>query len=328
MKKKIMLPFMLIFVLFISFISCAQPVFADDTTEEDPNLYYCRLCKTSHDVSELSFSQKIAIEWNDILYSGDWFGEQEKNASASLKTEDVLRFDVNGNFATVWSTAEVLYNLLMPIGIILCTTYALMELLEEVTNDNVSPEKIVRTLGKICVGVLFVKNGFLFCTFVMTIASDIFTIISSGAGTIKPDVCLYNDAKFLSHSFTTGMSAMSGLFIPWLIVLLTKFIISIICWTRIMDIMTKIILAPIGMADIMVSGTKGSGWSFFKKLLTSALQGAIIVGITFSYGQVLQIINTNGFTTGLPRYGLAIICTIVTLVAIIKSQSYAQDVVN
>ena len=95
-----------------------------------------------------------------------------------------------------------------------------------------------------------------------------------------------------------------------------------------MDIMTKIVLAPIGMADIMVAGTRGSGWQFFKKLLTSALQGAIIVGITFSSGQVLQVINAGEAIGGLPKYALAIICTIVTLFAIIKSQTYAQDVVN
>jgi hypothetical protein len=318
-----MFPLILILSFFITFVPFIQPVYADD--EDD---YYCRLCDDTHDLSELSFSQKIAIEWNDVLYSGDWFGEKEQNASATFTTEDVLEFDITTNFNTLWTTGETLYTSLMPIGLILCTTYALMELLEEVTNDNVSPEKIVRCLGKICLGVLFVQNGFEFCSFVMAIASSTFSAISSGTASMPTETCLYTNPNFLSNSFTNGMSAMAGLYIPWLIVLLAKVIISIICWTRIVDIMIKIILAPIGMSDIMVTGTRGSGWAFFKKLLTSALQGAVIVGITFCYGEVLRMINAGSTAPGLPRYALTIVCTIVTVAAIIKSQSYAQEIVN
>ena len=121
---------------------------------------------------------------------------------------------------------------------------------------------------------------------------------------------------------------MSGTYIPWLIVLVTKFIISIMCWTRVLDIMIRIILAPVGMADIMVSGTRGSGWAFFKRLMVSTIQGAVIIAIMYAYSQVLSVINNSATGTGLPAYGLAIICTCVTLFAILKSQSYAQDVIN
>lgn len=344
MKKRISFSLFMICLIIFSLLSCVQPVYADD----EPEIYYCRICKKAgldyeHDVSELSFSQKVALEWNDILYSGDWFGENEPpaknnstagtdnpsgetNTTPSLTTEDVLKFDTQSNFATLWSTAEMIYNLVKPIGIILCVVYALMELLEEVTTDNVSPEKIVRTLTKICIGVLFVQNGFKFCTFVVETASAVFNILSAGTAGMDANNCLLKTLK--NNSFTQGMTLMSGLFIPWLISLLTQFIVSIICWVRIMDIMVKIILAPIGMSDIMVTGTRGTGWAFFKKLLVSALQGAVILGITFCYGQILTLVNSGAVTTGLPAYGLAIIGAVVTLAAIIKSQSYAQDIVN
>lgn len=323
MKNKIMLLFCAVLMIIASTFSMMMPVFAD---EPGGNNYYCRLCKTDHDVSELSFSQKIAIEWHDVLYSGDWFGEAEKKST--LSTQSVLAFDVTGNFATVWSTAEKFYNFMMPAGIILCVVYALMELMEQITTDRVNPEMVVRTLGKIVIGVIFIQNGFLFCTFTAKVASQVFSTLAGQSGFNNSDLCLFNNIAFLKRSFTTGMLSMSGTYIPWLIVLVTKFIISIMCWTRVLDIMIRIILAPVGMADIMVSGTRGSGWAFFKRLMVSTMQGAVIIAIMYAYSQVLSVINNSATGTGLPAYGLAIICTCVTLFAILKSQSYAQDIIN
>lgn len=321
-RERILLFFTAIIMMAFTSFAMIQPVNAVapwDTT------YDCRLCKTTHDISELSFTQKIAIEWHDVLYSGDWFGEAENNST--LSTTDVLKFD-GGTFATVWSTAESLYNTMIPIGVILCVAYAMMELMEQSTTDRINPETVVRTLGKLILGTLLIKNGFQLCSITVGISSTAFQQLTAATGLNQTGACLYNAAEFMTENFCAGALSMSETMLPFLIVLITKVIISIICWTRVIDIMIRVILAPIGMSDIMVQGTKGSGWAFFKRLCVSAFQGTVIVGIMFGYATILRAIEQNAVNTNLPSYGLAVILAAVTLFSVLKSQAYAQDIVG
>lgn len=340
-NKKFILLFLIVFIssIFVMPIvnadtPCNCSVCVEERNKTTPkDGYYCRICSSDasmviHDVGHLSFSQKLALEWNDILYSGDWYGDKEDptKVDETLNVKSVLRFDVNsGTFATLWNLAEVLYNVMIPIGIILASVYVFIELGDKVASDNATPETIVRAFLKIVLATFFIENGFLVCTFIATAATAVFDEIAK-TNVIDATGCLYAD--FPNKDFVKGMAKMSDLFLPWLIMLFTKFIISIMCWARVLDITVKIILAPIGMSDITVTGTKGSGWGFFKKLAGSALQGAIMIAIVKSYAVVLQVIGEMTAMSGVPKFSIVILCAVVTLVAIIKSQGYASEIIT
>jgi hypothetical protein len=323
-KERFLLLCMAFVTMIITSFSMMQPVYAIWPWE---NTYDCRICGETHDVSELAYTQKVAIEWHDVLYSGDWFGEAE--SGATLSTVDVLKFD-GGRFSTVWSTAETLYGIIRPAGVLLCFIYAMMELIEKSTTDSVSPEMVVRSLAKLLLGILIVQNGFQFCSITVGISSTAFEQLTAATGFNKTGLsCLYVDAAtFLTEDFCAGALSMSETMLPFIIVFITKIIIAIMCWARVLDIMIRVVLAPIGMSDIMIAGTRGSGWAFFKRLLVSAFQGTIIMGIMYGYSIVLQAIEANAVTTNLPSYGLAVILAGVTLFSILKSQGYAQEVIG
>ena len=75
-REKILLLCMTFVMMVIMSFSMIQQVYAFG-----PDTYDCRICGTTHDISELAYTQKIAIEWHDILYSADWFGDKESNAT-------------------------------------------------------------------------------------------------------------------------------------------------------------------------------------------------------------------------------------------------------
>lgn len=310
-----------IFAIFILSLFCLY--FCMPICVMAADMFECNICGVEHDVSDLSFSQKLALEWNDMVYGGDWFNEKDKESS--ITTIAALEFSTTGPLAGIWGLAEGYYNALAPAGIILCVTYALMELMELSTTDQMSPETILRTILKLGLGCLLILNGFTICSFIMALGSDIFTQLQSATSSLSNKTCIYGELR--TPSFCDGMLAMSELFIPYLIVWIAKMIISIICWIRVLNIMVRILLAPIGMSDILVAGTKGSGWKYFKQLSVSIIQGGVIMAIIMCNSIIIQIAQQANQIETLVPYMITIMCTILTLVAIVKSQSYAQDLV-
>jgi flagellin-specific chaperone FliS len=137
------------------------------------------------------------------------------------------------------------------------------------------------------------------------------------------DMCKFG--KLVNQNFFQGLVDASTLWIPWLLMLAAGAILSITCWIRVLDIMVRVIFAPIGMADIMNDGTKSSGWMYFKKLLASLLQGSILIATIKAYGMVMVVTQKM---SGLATWAVPIILSFVLISLFFKASAMASDVVG
>ena len=94
---------------------------------------------------------------------------------------------------------------------------------------------------------------------------------------------------------------------------------------RVLDITSRVIFAPIGMADIVNDGVNSSGMRYLKKLLGSLLQGAIIVVCVKSYNIVMPIVAQM---KGMAEWGMSIILSFVLISLIFKASAIASEVVG
>ena len=279
-------------------------------------------CTGGHDVNELGGTQKTAYNWYCVVYGGQLFQESK---NGSLGTTEVLEFDVtSSNFSNLWNTCENYYNVLSVFGKMLVVIYLLLDIMEKSTADNLNAEHFVKCFIKGVIGIIVIDMGWDIVTAGIGFANDVFgELMASDKSFSATGVCPYNDLHEVNS--IAGLVYMARVFIPWLLMMGAQMIISVICWARILDLVVRVIFAPIGMADMMQEGTRGNGWKYFKKIVASALQGAVILAIVKSYGIITSTVSS---ASGAGGWVVAIILAFVVISVSFKSQSIASDIVG
>ena len=308
--------FIIIFAVTIIFSLFSLNVFADKP---------CAICGGSHPEIK-NVVQKIAYDWYNTIYGGELFTKSE---NGSLGTYEILSFDTsNPDISTIWHGAETTYAALAVFGKMLVIIYVLLDIINKSVTDNFSPEHFVKNMIKMLIGIIVIDNGWEIVTFGMQFASGIFEKIAvpdTSPNGFNESNCIYY--SIVKKNFMWAFTDMGTVFISWLILMVAKFIISIICWVRVIDIVVRAMFAPIGMSDIVQEGTKGNGFRYLKKLVASVLQGSIIVAIIKAYGIINSTILSGGTNLFL-RICTMIILTFTIVVVAFKSSGISNDVVG
>lgn len=316
MKRKVISIISLIFMVICVFSVFSMPVFADDTESGT----VCEVCGQTHNLNSLKGVNRLAYEMNTVVYGGKLFDEGK---DGSLSTYDVLEFNTESTaFKSLWEKGRELYDLLVPAGVVLVIIMAFTSAMEMAVNELGNPEMVVKTIIKFIVGVLIVRNGYDIVTFCMQFASFVFGKLNVTPSNSSAMTTLCNFAKMENANFFSALGDIATMFVPYLILLAAKLLVSIICWVRVLDIITKTIFAPIGMADI-INGTSSTGFRYMKKLIAAGLQGAVILAIVKAYGMVSSVISST-FAGWLGSVVLA--CVVITLM--FKSSSISNEVMG
>ena len=316
MKK--IIPFLLIFLLF-SFMF-VMPVSADD--DETPIYRTCEICGATHDMAQMPFASRMAFEWHEMVFGGKFV--EDDGSPTSLF--NVLKFDTrSGIFATLWSTVQSLYSQMSVIGLILVVAYASIEVSGSFVSTSVSPEVLFKFLLKYMLGLLVMWNLTEFISLLMDMSSLIFNTVftASDLNMSFANMCVYEE--YITHDMFDGFIEMAILFFPWLIIWITKGVINLYCWYRVLDIAVRVIFAPVGAPDVLMSGTRGSGWRYLKNLFASCLQGAVVIAIFYTYSMIMNsMVVNNGFAIWL----VATVLSVVILLSMFKAQEIARNIVN
>lgn len=324
-KNKVL--FLIICFLISTFMF--SPIIVCDAAE-DLTKTPCKFCPagTTHDLTQLSGFEKTVWEMNDLVYAAELVEENPDNGSTSLF--DALKFDVSsGSFADLWQDAETYYNNLVFVGVGLAMVYSLMETLSHLSKDTLTPEYFVKEFMKLCFAILMITNGFDIITALLDLSTGVTLIFydSYATGTGNPSNCLWSSFTssesfwdWITGPFST-LGTMLGLLIPWLIMTIAKIVVATVCWSRILEIITRVIIAPIGMADLFVYGANSNAVKYLKKMLVAAVQGAVILAMLLAY----RIITTNA-GSGAGQWIAAVMMAIVLLTSINGAKSIASDV--
>jgi hypothetical protein len=306
-------------IVFISSISILQ-VCAED-------LYNCPLCGGNHDKDEITniinvwvYNMKCRVYGGDIVPEG---------------ITTILKFDLNSpdnGFAQMNGLVNSAYSLFAKLGMLVMAVYVMYDLFGKVASEQLNAEMIFLSLVKLLVGVVVVNSGKDIMFYGIGLMNEIFDFVSgvdigSGGGNTPITNSANCDFHKLKNPDYMWQALLDGayIFIPWLISFITGLVISISCWSRVLDITVRIIFAPIGMADMITEGTRSSGWGYFKKLLAAVLKGSILLMTLKCYGLVTSMTqNMNmGFAWLMP-----ILLSVIVIGLIFKTHTVADDIIG
>ena len=279
----------------------------------------CPICggSTKHDMNLLGGIQKGLYDMSCIIYGG---------TSVSNGLLDVLRFDTDSpTFNDLWNnTARDFYDILAKFGELLVIVYMLIALMGESIDDILTPEHFFKHMVKTILGVLVIRIGFDVVDATVGLSTYVFSVFQNGVANAGADssMCPYDDV--VDMNFLDAFGDIFDLVVPWVVMGVATVILNVVCWARILDIITRVIFAPIGMADLFVDGTRSNGLKYIKKLLSSALQGTVLFGVLKGYGVIVASLKSTN--------NLSIVIMITISYAMIsllfKAQPIADDLVG
>ncbi len=231
---------------------------------------------------------------------------------ADFTIESILAFDVNGSFAPIFNAAETLYQSISVLGALMVFIYFLLEIAEVQMNDGFTYETLTRHTIHTILALLMIRNGFEIAKACINFANVVMAAVTENAkGNVNPaftsSTCPYREAVGgMLYLNPIGMTVYYA--IPKLVMTICFLIIRVICWSRVLDIMIRIIMAPVGMSDMMHNGSNSNGLKYLKKLIASLIQGACIVGTVMCYNELCVVIRggVSGFI-GAIVLGLALV---------------------
>lgn len=214
------------------------------------------------------------------------------------------------------------------IGLALMCLYAAIDTIEKIENENFTIDHMIKLFIKLMVGFLILSNlkpiidgGLALSNALMdTIANSIPDSVSS----------LFNKwyDRCKDGNFFKQIGNLVALLIPWVFSYISIIVVYFICFARFIEFFVRAALAPIGMANIIGKGLDAPGWRYFKKLLAVGLQGSVIVTILYISAVVKGNIDSLNPLNALSEFVGVIVVSIVTVALVLKSQSWANDLVG
>ncbi len=285
--------------------------------------FTCPSCGNSH---TLDWMQKIDFDFTNEVFSGQLFAKGDMDATG-LDVNSVLAFDtsVDGSvFNNLWDYVGEVYEAMRPLGEILAVIYFLLALMEKAMQDQFNAEQLARSLVRLFAMIIMVRNGFAFCTWGMELSTFMYKKLqelSDFKG--NPKACKYQACK--DRGFFESIANILSMIFPYLLMSIAKLIIRVICWTRVLNLCIRVMFAPIGMADSIKGGTSSQGFKYLKKIISCAVQGTVILGVSVGYNLVCDAITTNGGGTAWLH---TIILAAVMVTLVFKANKMADDILG
>lgn len=295
---------------------------------EEP--FQCPICGYIHDMANISSINKTAYDMECIIKGG---GTVDGNL------ETILKFDVTdastefgSSFVSLWNRGRNFYDSLSKIGELLCVVYGLIELMEKVQLSQLDGEQIFKSFIKIFIGIIVIRSGFEIITAGMAFATGVFDTLQGGSASPNSAVTKCPYVELSNSWFLNGIGKIAGSIMPWIVMQIATLLMQLIVWARLLDLMVRVVFAPIGMADIMYGGMNSNGMKYLKKMVSASIQGAVLLAILISYGTIISTVNgihtLNVAGTSNSALMINIILTFTLISTLYKAKEFADSMLG
>lgn len=204
-----------------------------------------------------------------------------------------------GEYSSVLRIVKSLHNsVIMPLALMLMFIYFMIAVVDKLSQENFQWDQLFRTLAMLLASKYLIEHGFDILKLLFDIGMALAAQIQAWTGFTGEEPQELANAKEILDNFRTslGWKGIFGgsffsdlllwlyLLLPWLGHLIMKLCISVICYTRVVEIYFRATFAPIALADFFHSGLQGTGWRFLKSFLAVCLQGGaiLVIAVIFS----------------------------------------------
>ncbi len=252
------------------------------------------------------------------------------------ETLSVNLFSSGGAFGAAYSVVHAIYNTIMSIGVMLLFVYFIVSLVDKLSSDTFTWEMLWRQFALLLAAKYIMENGFQLLELIFNIGMATAAQVSALGDPSVSETAI--DAAAIIDEFTgsfTGFYAIIGdvimmlyLLIPWLLSWIMGLCVSIICYSRVIEIYVRATFAPIALSDFFHSGLHGPGWRYLKSFLAVALQGALILVVGMIYSALFKGLVLDQTDNLLVFLGKYIVIYASAVMLMFKSQSLSKELVG
>lgn len=233
------------------------------------------------------------------------------------------------------SAVMTLHETIKPLALMLMFLYFMIAVVDKLSGENFTWEQLWRQMAMLLAAKYLIDHGFEILNILSNVGVAVFGYI--GDASIK-EVTV--DAQALIEtfrkewglddsffSFLADIVMIVYLLLPWLLSWIMRICVSVICYSRMIEIYIRAIFAPVAVSDFFHSGLQGAGWRFLKNFLAVSLQGALIMAIAVIFGKLMATFTVNdaNLFTFIGKY-LAFYASAVMLM--FKSLSLSKELVG
>lgn len=221
---------------------------------------------------------------------------QLSSSNLTSTLTNYITFDLSSTPAkgvySLWGFAkQACDSIFMPIATGLLIFFFLFELCSQSTNENFNLQQFYKLMAKFVITMFLIQNGFvIFTTFVNLGYGLMNTSLSKFAVGDKSTIAASAE---IFRNILNGQSLIPLLLIAVMVVIISiagqfiKLIASMICITRLFNIVIMTAGMPLGIVDVY-HGMSSNGMRFFKSFAAVCIQGVVML-------LILQVSNIMSY---------------------------------
>ncbi len=250
-------------------------------------------------------------------------------------------FDAGGKYKDALKIVTSLYDdIITPVALSLLCIYFLIGIVDKLTSEHFTWDQAMRQFCMLLAGFALIDYGLDLMKWLFRIGllltQDIHSAVTTGGGAVKEATldALYKD--FLKETELSGINIIDNvvrfgyLMIPWVMNWILGMVVTIIVYSRVIEIYARACFAPIAFSDFFQNGLHGGGWRFLKSFLAIALQGALLFIISAIFSKLSFTLYANfeddiGYWSAMAQ---SLAFTIAAAMLMFKSLSLSKEIVG
>ena len=280
--------------------------------------------------------------------------------SGSLdETERLLIIDFSGHslraggysLSNMATAVKLLYKTMQNLGVILLIIFFGVGLMEDISFNQVYAEKMVKKFMIFLVGVVLIGKSMDLVYGIANVGSALVQKIVDTASSSPEartelldlklsiyEMCnqdsgdgITSSVKDALHNIPAQLSFLVQLLIPWIVAKICNVIVSVVCWSRFLELTVMAILSPVMLSDVSGGhGMSGNAMRGVKNVIAISLSGAIIM-LSLYLGHEIQVAVMGAYASGVDETNLMtavwseIAVSVVQTGMVMRSNSLAKQ---
>ncbi len=272
--------------------------------------------------------------------------------------KELLIIDFNGStlraggitFTGLANVIRVMYKTFQNLGVMMLIMFFGVGVLESLSFQQMYVEKMVRQFIFLCVGIVLISNsmdlvfgiGNIFSALIQRVVNNAAVSQASISDQIMElkkgiyDQCHVSTGTGLKASIAdsvsntaTAISYVLQLFVPSFIARLSNVVVSVMCWSRFIELTIMAIISPLTVCDISSgSGMQSGAVRGVKNVIALGLSGAIMMLSVFICQQIqigilsANVLNGSNFFSCIWK---EIVVAVVQVGLVVKAPSLARQ---
>lgn len=275
--------------------------------------------------------------------------------------QDLLVIDFSGitlkaggiTFTSLTGIIRTMHRTFQNLGVILLIIFFGVGILESISFQQMYIEKMVKQFMFLCIGIVLVSKsmelvfgiGNVFSALIQKIVNNAaVTSVDMASDILNLKMAIYDECNVSSgtglkasvtdavSNTATSISYLIQLFIPSLIARLSGVVVSVMCWSRFIELTIMAIVSPLTVCDISSgAGMNSNAVRGVKNVLALALSGAVIMLAVFICQQIQYGILSENILSGanfMDCIWKEIVVAVVEVGLVVKAPGIARQILG